>query len=354
VQLTPLFEPAQASELSYSGALLLQAQELRNGRRTAPTVVKLGLRPEIALEAEQYELIHPYVGGHRLARLERTAASRQVGGLVYTLVGSQHGKPIGTLDALLRTQNDTQAAIQLLEAFFERTFADLHSALGWELLSLNPHYAEALHLTPAKLAEAVCELQPALLDSPFISFDEYLEEGSRHQRAYLNPLRWAMSEGGFVLDEPQVRPVTICHGDLHSRNILVDDEGQCWLVDFARVAQGHALRDFAELESDLKFQVMPDADLGLLAEMEETLVQPTTWQESPPALPPDHPLAHWQQLISALRRTAAKQLALDGDMRDYAVALFWHTLNMVRLRQVAPVRKWHALLAAAMLAERLD
>jgi CheY-like chemotaxis protein len=354
VQLAPLFDPPQAAALSHSGAVLLQAQELRQGRRTAPTVVKLGLHQEIATEAERYELIRPYVGGHRLARLERTAFSRQVGGLVYALIGSQHGKPIGTLAALLRVINDTQAAIQLLETFFARTFADLHSALRWEPLALNQQYIEALHLTPARLVAAAGELQPAALDSPKISFDEFLEEGSHYRRSYLNPLHWAMPHGAFRLDAAQVRPQTICHGDLHARNILVDDERQCWLVDCARVAQGHALRDFAELESDLTFQVMPAGALDLLADMEQTLVQPMTWQDAPPALPLHHPLAHWQQIIAALRRIAAKQLALDGSMHDYYLALFWHTLNIIRLRQVDAVRKRHALLAAALLAERLE
>jgi CheY-like chemotaxis protein len=354
VQLTPLFNPAQTAALSHSGAVLLQAQELRKGRRTAPTVVKLGLQEELAMEAERYELIRPYVGGHRLARLEHTAFSRQAGGLVYTLVGSQHSKPIGTLAALLCTIGDTQAAIQLLETFFARTFADLHSALRWAPLALNRHYIEALHLTPARVVAAAGELQPSALDSPTISFDEFLMEGSQHRRAYLNPLRWAMPQGEFRLDDAQVRPQTICHGDLHSRNILVDDERQCWLVDFARVAQSHALRDFAELESDLKFQVMPAGDLGLSADLEHALVQPTTWHDAPPLLPPDHPLAHWQQIIAALRRISAQQLALHGDMHDYYVALFWHTLNIVRLRQVEPDRKRYALLAAALLAERLE
>jgi hypothetical protein len=248
----------------------------------------------------------------------------------------------------------TQAAIRLLQTFFERTFADLHGALHWEPLALTPHYTEALRLTPAKLVVAVREFQPSALDSPSISFDEYLVEESEHRRSYRNPVRWAMPLGEFRQDAPLVRPLTICHGDLHTRNILVDDEEQCWLVDFARVTQGHALRDFAELESDLKFQIMPVGDLALLADMEQTLVQPTQWHTPPPALPLGHPLAHWQQVIAALRQIAAQQLALDGDMQDYYMALFWHTLNIVRLRQVEPARKRHALLSASVLAERLE
>jgi hypothetical protein len=99
---------------------------------------------------------------------------------------------------------------------------------------------------------------------------------------------------------------------------------------------------------------MPAGALDLLAELELTLVQPTTWQDAPPLLPPAHPLAHWQQIIAALRRIAARQLALHGNMHDYYVALFWHTLNILRLRQVDIVRKRSALLSAALLAERLE
>ncbi|NOK57759.1 MAG: hypothetical protein GFH27_549287n63 [Chloroflexi bacterium AL-W] len=47
----------------------------------------------------------------------------------------------------------------------------------------------------------------------------------------------------------------LCHGDLHGRNILVDDHNRFWLIDFARVERSHALCDFVELETDIKFNL---------------------------------------------------------------------------------------------------
>jgi hypothetical protein len=67
-----------------------------------------------------------------------------------------------------------------------------------------------------------------------------------------------------------------------------------------------------------------------------------------------YPLDHWRIVITAMRRLAAEQLHLSDDLYDYYTALFWHTLNVLRMRRMTRHAKRLALLSAALLAERLE
>jgi hypothetical protein len=57
-------------------------------------------------------------------------------------------------------------------------------------------------------------------------------------------------------------------------------------------------------------------------------------------------------LITALRRIARQQLAQAGANTAYQQALFWHTLNVMRLKTIEPERKRQALASAALILER--
>jgi hypothetical protein len=142
---------------------------------------------------------------------------------------------------------------------------------------------------------------------------------------------------------------------LHGRNVLVDAAGHFWLIDFARAAESHALRDFVELETDIKFNLLPVNNLKQQLLFETGLLAPTTFQDELPVLPlADERLTHAYHVILALRRLAVQLIGLEGEMAEYYQALFWHTLNILRLRHIAPAGKTYALLSAALLSERLE
>lgn len=60
-------------------------------------------------------------------------------------------------------------------------------------------------------------------------------------------------------------PVATIHGDLNSRNVLIDARGVIFVIDFANTGPGHLLRDFARMESELTL-VLAVADDTALAE----------------------------------------------------------------------------------------
>jgi hypothetical protein len=49
---------------------------------------------------------------------------------------------------------------------------------------------------------------------------------------------------------------TYVHGDLHSGNIIVDDEAHAYVIDYERTGPGFYLRDFVELEKDVRLRLL--------------------------------------------------------------------------------------------------
>jgi CheY-like chemotaxis protein len=229
VELTPLLNPENAATQAQSGAVLLRAQEVRQGGKTAPVVVKLSRRAAIEEEAARYELLKPYVGGHHLARLEQTAYSRQTGGLIYTLVGTSDWQALRTLSEILCLQDDTAAIVEILASFFQNTFAEIHQAAQPATFSLYEHYITGLGLTTVKLNRALHQLYPPALSQAELDLAALCQtdDGSL-PHGLINPVHWAMERDDWRRDAPGEYLVCLAHGDLHTRNILSVNAG--WLI----------------------------------------------------------------------------------------------------------------------------
>jgi CheY-like chemotaxis protein len=346
VEVAPLLPPEKAPTFSQSGSLLVLARTSYPGLgRAEPVVVKLSSAEEARREAESYPQIEPFLHGSRAASLRRVAYSRRLGGLLYSLIDDEDLDTIGNFEQVYH-RYDAPRLVALLERFFGQMLGPLFKSARREQVDLAELYAEALRLTPAKLDAALLHLRP--------------EAAARELRLpglaepLLNPAAW-LREGDGFRRFPATAPVCLCHGDLHGRNILVDSADRFWLIDFACVGQSHALRDFAELEVDIKFNLLRENDLGALLPFERRLLAPARFGEPLPAGEHANPLlrkAH--AVLDALRRIAAEQLRLDGDIREYYLALLFHTLKVLRLSSIPDPRKQHALLAAALICRRLD
>lgn len=346
IHVTPLLSPQRAPTFTQAGSVLVQARPQFKKAWGAPVAIKFSARDRIEREADNYRLIRPFLGGQRLAVLERKACSRQIGGLVYSLIGAGDWESIRTFSEVFLDE-DTETVIGLLERFFSETFEALFADARQETIDLTSIYTKELGLTLAKLQTALEEFHPQALSEPHVRFKGL--KGS-----YINPVIWALPQGRFRHFEVVSRRC-LCHGDLHSRNILVDADGHFWLIDFARAAASHALRDFAELETDIKFNLLPVVDLEALLPFEQALLASANFQDAPPDISFDNGrLDHAYQIVLALRRIASDLINLEGDMREYYQALFIHTLNIMRLRHISVEKKEHALLSAALICQRLE
>lgn len=346
ISISPLGSLEGVPELPHSGSPVVLVQPRYKDGLGEKRVVKFGERSEIVQEKDCYKRILPFLGGTRLAVLGETAFSRQTGALVYTLIGAEWRK-IRTFSEYY-LESDVEQISASLERFFRQTFHTIFSAAQPQPVNLTARYCEGLHLTISKLKKAMDELRPGEFPETHLRF-EGIDE------TLPNPVSWILPNGKFRKLEEQDVKVCLCHGDLHGRNILVDKDDGYWLIDFARVESSHAVRDFVELETDIKFNLMNDAYLANLYRYEHALLMPGRFGEKVPAIEfPSAIVAKSYKVISGLRQMAASSLALEGDMREYYEALLFNTLKILHLRHIQPCKKEHALLSASLLAMRLD
>lgn len=160
---------------------------------------------------------------------------------------------------------------------------------------------------------------------------------------------------------PTVVYESIIHGDLNCNNVLIDDGGNPWLIDFAHTGPGHYLRDLAKLEAEVKFLLMdPDGDRTRIPRwLELDRVLDDRWPFGYRPAPAVYSACRDQHLSKAFAvltsiRTVARDRMIGPkppQIAQYRAALLHHTLRVIAYDDVSPAKKKYALLSAARLAE---
>jgi hypothetical protein len=319
-----------------------------------PFIVKIGRRDKTATEEANYRKhVEPFLVGNRATQLS-AQYSPHLGALKYTLAGTP---AIDVVEFEQFYEHHTASEIiGVLNNLFRMTCAPWYEGhTAPELKSLRDLYLEAFNLQrqPSRLPNEIKSFYP--------EFDPHARTLSWLGQTLLNPLHWLED------NDPSVMPVrrSITHGDLHASNILIDKAGNCFLIDFYRTAHSHILRDFIELETDIKFRLMGDLTSEEFAPLEETLIElqhPAQALALPVGLPETAQKA--AHIIAGLRAEAWRLLdALQSDVshiqREYLTSLLMGTLNILRLRHYKETpalqpRRTLALLSAAMICQQLQ
>jgi len=126
------------------------------------------------------------------------------------------------------------------------------------------------------------------------------------------------------------------HGDLHLRNILIDENGGSWLIDFAHVTERHTLFDFIKLETYIRQMVLSRSryrfTLGDYLQFEAALAATALGQSASP--PQQGALQRAYQVIQALREMARPYMSHPADFRaEYFPALFLYSLALLKYRE---------------------
>lgn len=267
----------------------------------------------------------------------------RIGGIVYALLGTDLDR-VQDLGAFYERHGSSEINA-LLETLFNETCQLWYKASeARSRQDIAMLYRDALHLTLEKIEKAL-KREPSLSscrpDAAVFNFLEMV-------RNFINPITWL--ERCFYADTR----FCVTHGDMHSHNILVDESKRAWLIDFTRTGEGHILRDFIELESDVKFVLLDETNVPALCEFEVALLSPERLDQK--LEPGDRfrraSLNKAFAVVSALRALASRFYP-GASMEEYYQALLCQTLNIIRLRHIGPGKKRHALLAAALACERL-
>ena len=339
-----------------SGSFVLEAHPTWPTGLGQSMVVKIGRNSKTRTEEDNYRRhVEHFLPARHATQLD-TAYTQHLGGLLYTFVEMEAEDTIN-FNAYYQ-QHTTEQINDALHRLFTvtcRLWYQGRTPPDYE--SLRDMYLDAFNLSsqPDRLAREIASLRPEYVPGdPTISF-------TSPSVTLPNPLHW------LARDEATVMPVcrSITHGDLQADNILMNDAGDCWLIDFYRTYPSHILRDFIELETDIKFRLMGDLTPEEFARLEETLIElqhPAQALTLPIGLPETAQKA--AHVIAGLRAEAWRLLdAIQPSarliQREYLTGLLLGTLNILRLRHYKETpalqpRRELALLSAAMICQQLQ
>lgn len=313
-------------------------------------VAKIGRRDKVEIEAQRFEeYVSRFLPQNMIAQVKDTAYTRQLGALLYTFAENDT-VPLREFDEYY-AEKPAVEIINSLQNLFDNTCRYWYDAPDRAIEDLPDLYYKAFRLDEQKLVQRIQVVLPA--------FDPAAERIRLAQPdvEIINPIAWLRAHRRDC-----VMPAYHCitHGDLNGRNIMVDQNGKCWLIDFYRTYRSHILRDFVILETDIKYRLMDDTELSSFVKLEQALLSvdeggdEATLNVTMPAT------ARKAMIVINAMRALAYQYAggvrgrYQGSRKEYLISLLMATLNVARLRHIPEERKLQAMLSASLICAELD
>jgi CheY-like chemotaxis protein len=331
-----------------SGSGVLRATPFYNAGAAQPVVVKFGSSANIRRENENFkEHTQRFIGGRSTTVID-TRYTTHLGGIIYSLLGSM-GDKIESFSNFYSNADISQIK-ETLTRLFDETCGAWYANPGLlQLRDLTNEYRELLGFTDENLTQAFSHLKG-------VQGKRQLYFETLGTRPFTNPI--------VVSAERQFkRPTYVCitHGDLNGENILVDDSGHPWLIDFECTGRGHVLRDIAELDTVVRFQLLQaeQASLSERLQMEEMLSSAKHLSDinhmADRFQPTNAALAKSYATSVCLRMIACKMMSKNpnADLDEYHIALFYYSMNAIRFLSWRGIQRQHALLSASLLADQL-
>ena len=341
-----------------SGSAILRVQPTYPSGLAQWLIVRIGRRDKIKIEEDHYRAyVERFLPTSHTTQLT-AQYTQHLGGMLYTLqnldVGQTHD-----FGEFYAKRPAGQVISALNNLFFQTCSVWYDNPSARRYVNLRDLYLEAFELQdqPERIPDELAALRPngdweaetLRLDPPGVTLP--------------NPVRWWRD------DDAGLMPVSQCitHGDLRASNILMDDGGGCWLIDFYRTHPSHILQDVVKLEVDIKFNLLDPQTAESFAEMEQLLAAMSDPADGISISNNQSPATHKAaQVIVGLRTIAWRLLGGDvttssrGELQyEYLFSLLMATLNLLRLRaykespRLQPYREY-ALLSAGLICQRLE
>jgi nicotinamidase-related amidase len=338
----------------YSGSRVFGSFPVdRMGRREIPFVTKLDRHDRIARERVAVEGVENLLGANA-PRLADYVDLETRGAIKYHFA-TMHAGQVRTLQRAFREAKGPAEARALVERVIDRLLRRLYQSPAIDRLDLFAYYRYERRYAEATLAR-VAELGEERGDHVRV---EGLAEPLPHPRRFYARLH----ENAKRRDEEVA--CAVVHGDLNLANVLLDDAGNTWLIDYFWTRIGHVLDDIAKLENDLKFIMLPLADDQALAQAvaldahlvaQADLLAPLG--EPPPASLAEPAAAKVYAAVARLRELAAELLREAGLAGPVSARQYWigqlrysaHTLSFVESDER---QKRFALASTCRLADLL-
>jgi hypothetical protein len=213
-----------------------------------PFVLKLDRWKNIKAEIDGYEgHVKRYIQNNATQIIE-TGRSGEYGGILYTFVGIQGSQ--GRISSLEEyyLNHQTGEVLTVFDTLFRKVLRAWYGQPRLKDLPLYRVYADIFNYGAVKeWAKSRYGISP---DEEFFELPYGLGRSKNplyfmdHVLPQRLPSLWNVYEGSV-------------HGDLNMKNVLMDEEKNMWLIDFAMTGHSHILRDIAKLECVLKFEMIP-------------------------------------------------------------------------------------------------
>lgn len=322
------------------------------------TVLKLGPRDKIETEEERYtKFVRNRLVVTPLITTEYDEEQGR-GALLYPYAALPDGQSV-TFEKLYKEASDTQKVTKIIKTLFDsrlNKWFETASSSDHQYLYRNYNLNEREW---DRIKEAIkgLDFDPDAQSFPELNLD-------------YNPLKVAQGLFENRQDREFSTKLAVVHGDLNSRNILIDSNDNVFLIDFAKTGEDHILRDFYRLEVEIKYvltELSHDGDVQYVVDLDRKLVldhngqQFSTLEElliiNPQLV--DGLLPKFDRMlrsIKALRQRAARVMGLDIHQppEEYYIGLLHYTLDVLRYQQCDNLSKRFALQSVVILCQALN
>ncbi len=338
---------SSAPSVAHGHSILMRVAARQGGRWLEEVAVKIGEHKAIQREMSNYDqFVHNQIGDYRYTFRQASAFTWHLAGIVYALIGAEIDNTQTLKEYYWSREKESNDDLDtVFQNLFGRLFRRWYAEPRTVHVNLSQEYSTALGLDKERLNRLKGWEQEEQLHFPGLA------------RALPNPLQWTKKHARNSDIETSQH---IVHGDLHSRNVFVGPNQDVWLIDFERTGPGHCLRDFIELETDIKFTLMPLAEAepklfylfetALLGQSRDDLKAATILV--PPQVRLDPEATRAFTAITRLRRLAGERIRYP-DLRDYFWGLLYQTIFVATLSNLSDAARGQAKLSAALICERL-
>ena len=340
----------------------------RNGGLGRGDVLKCGHRHIIHQEMQNFK---NYVRPYTSSILVRTASeTAHYAAISYSPIGGQLSA-CETFKDFYRG-SDVESIKDLLGHLFQKDYGLLNrwyvNQRKLDGQSIFAHYRNILEISEQRLKELLNVLPSQGIPDFYARMegDALIVRIADHSLKVDNFMSFVRDDETWNLPGPYWWGIT--HGDLNGDNILVDEQEQPWLIDFERTGWGPAVRDFAELEGVIRWELVRTNKMAHIPKFETVLLNAGLRgiQQTMPV--PEKEVDDWS---ADLKKAASiilflRQIMSDiyGDAtedlyREYLVSLFYYALRFMGKSGITShgqihfpqIRKAHALYSASMIAK---